>query len=104
MFFWNSVFLSYIKLCEKIKIKSNDNILASPFWYNPMITSTTLFFQIGLKTVGDIVDNNGCVLAQQEIQRAFNIQRINCLDYYCLKIVIDKFIKEHKIGDSFNFL
>ena len=31
--------------------------------------------------MGDIVDNNGCVLSQQEIQRAFNIQRINFLDY-----------------------
>ena len=41
------------------------------------------------------MDNNGCVLSQQEIQRAFNIQRINFLDYYRLKIVIDKFIKEH---------
>ena len=50
------------------------------------------------------MDNNGCVLSQQEIQRAFNIQRINFLDYYRLKIVIDKFIKEHKTRDSFNFL
>ena len=52
--------------------------------------------------MGDRVDNNGCALSQQEIQRAFNIQRINVLDYYHLKIVIDKFIKEHKTGDSFN--
>ena len=50
------------------------------------------------------MDNNGCVLAQQEIQRVFKIQRINFLDYYRLKIVIDKFIKEHKTGDSFKFL
>ena len=49
MFFWNDVFHSYIKLCEKTKIESNDDILASPLWYNPMISSNTLFFQIGLK-------------------------------------------------------
>ena len=54
--------------------------------------------------MGDIVDNNGCVLSQQEIQTAFNIQRVNFFDYYRLKIVINKFIKEHKTGASFNFL
>ena len=49
MFFGMMFFYSYIKLCEKIKIESNDDILASPLWYNSMISSNTLFFQIGLK-------------------------------------------------------
>ena len=31
------------------KLLKFDDILASPLWYNPMISSNTLFFQIGLK-------------------------------------------------------
>ena len=50
------------------------------------------------------MNNQGCVLGQQEIERTFNVKAINFLEYYRIKIVIDKFIKKHRCGDSFNFI
>ena len=41
--FWKDVLLSWVKYSNKVKIENNSDILASPIWYNPDISQTTLF-------------------------------------------------------------
>ena len=42
--FWKDVLLSWVKYSSKVKIENNSDILASPIWYYPDISQTTLFF------------------------------------------------------------
>ena len=106
--FWNDVFLSWAKLSETNKISNNNDILTTPLWHNPMISQNILYYprwyEKGIRTVGDIVNNHGSVMSQPEIQGMFNIQRINFLEYYRIKIVVDNFIKKHRNSASFNFV
>ena len=59
------------------------------------ISDEEIIFTGGMK-VGMMLENSYRI-------RTFNVKTINFLEYYHIKMVIDKFIKKHRCGDSFNF-
>ena len=71
--FWNEVFMSWIKFSENTDIKNNNDILSSPIWYNLLVSKNILYipkwFQSGILTIGDIVNEQGHVLDQKEIEK-----------------------------------
>ena len=83
--FWNEVLISWIKFSENIDIKNNNDILSSPIWFYPLVSKNILYipkwFQRGILTIGDIVNEQGHVLDQKEIEKKFNLSQINFLDY-----------------------
>ena len=69
------------------------NILYIPKW-----------FQRGILTIGDIVNEQGHVSDQKEIEKKFNLSQINFLGYHRVKICINIFLGRYRKGDSFNFI
>ena len=92
--------MSLIKFSENIDIKNNNDILSSPIWYNPLVPRNILYitkwFNRGILKVGDIVNKQGHVLDQKEIE-------IDFLDYHRVKFFVNIFLGKYRIGDSFNF-
>ena len=82
--------------------------MSSPVWYNPLISKSTIFLPMwyhnGIITVGDLLNEEGYVLEQNEIEKRYNLPKINFLDYYRVKLLINKFNKMYKKGDNFCFL
>ena len=105
--FWNEVFMSWIKFSENIDIRNNNDILSSPIWYNPLVSKNILYipkwFQRGILTIGDIVNEQGHVLDQKEIEKKFNLSQINFL-LHRVKICVNIFLGKYRRGDSFNFI
>ena len=42
--FWKDVFQAWINLCDCNKILNSNQLMSSPIWYNPKITSENLYF------------------------------------------------------------
>ena len=61
--FWKDMLLSWVKYSNKVKIENNSDILASPIWYNPDISQTSLFFpqwfKHGITYIGDLIKTTG---------------------------------------------
>ena len=57
-------------------INEYGDILSSPLWYNPLKSEHEVYFPSwfnkGIVTVGDIVDNRGTILEQKDTQKKFN--------------------------------
>ena len=103
--FWREVILSWKKFCENERLDGNEDILSTSLWYNPLLSKTELFFpkwyNRGIVTVGDIVDVNGNVLEQKDLEKKFDLPSINILDYYRVKILTNVFVKKHRKEDLF---
>ena len=64
-------------LCEHLSIETSEQLLSSPIWYNPRISATTPYFQKwfrhGIESIGDVVDNNGILITENELKDKFNL-------------------------------
>ena len=64
--------------------------------FNPKISRNKLFlpkwFSNGITLVGDILNNQGEILSQVQLEQKFAFQ-INFLEYYSVKIIIKAFLK-----------
>ena len=69
--FWNEVFDAWIELNNYCTIKTNEQLLTTPIWYNQIVSVTNLFFpkwiNKGIKTVGDIVGVNGASCIKENL-------------------------------------
>ena len=105
--FWKEVFLSWVKFVEIQTINENGDILSSPLWYNPLISEHEVYFSSwfnkGVVTVRDIVDNRGVVLEQKDIQKKFNFLNVNFLEYHRIKTLVNNFVKKYKNEDMFTY-
>ena len=87
--FWKDVLLSWVKYSNKVKIENNSDILASPIWYNPDISQTTLFFpqwfKHGITYIGDLIKNNWSFLSELKIEKIYGFEPTNFLEHFRLK-------------------
>ena len=106
--FWKEVLFSWIEFIKIEEPEGNTDIMSSPVWYNPLISKNTIFlpmwYKNGITTVGDLVNEDGYILEQNEIEERYNLPKTNFLDYYRVKLLINKFNKTYKKGNNFCFL
>ena len=99
--------MSWIEFIKGEEPKGNTDILSSPVWYNPLISNKEMFFPLwynnGIVTVSDLVNEEGYVLEQNEIERRYNLTKINFLEYYRIKLLINNFNKTYKKENNFTF-
>ena len=53
--------------------------------------------------VGDLIDNSGSILSIEEINTKFNLS-INFLEYFQVRLSVNKFISKNKKSDIFNYI
>ena len=106
--FWNEVIASWRKYLENDQIKSNEDIMSTPLWYNPVISKSELFlpkwYNKGIVTVGDILDMQGCVLDKKSLELKFQLPTLNFLDYHRVKTSTNTFVLKHKKENIFKAL
>ena len=104
--FWKEVLLSWEKFVAMDVSNDNNDIMTSPLWYNALISKNPLYiptwYNKGVVTVGDIIDITGCVLELKDLERKFNISKINFLEYYRVRQSINTFLKVYKNGNTFS--
>ena len=97
--FWKDVFLAWIKISRPIK--SNIELTSSVLWYNPDISDTPLFypswFRNGITFVRDVLNNEGQIMSEAEIENLYGFKFTNFLEYHRLKILLTRFLKKLKI-------
>ena len=103
--FWNQVLSTWVKFSENAVISDNNDILTCPIWYNPLISKNSFYFpkwyKNGISMVGDILNNQGQILEQREIERKYNLSQVNFLDYHSVKVSVSNFLAKNKIGNTF---
>ena len=79
--FWKDVLQAWVGLCENLSIETSEQLLSSPIWYNPRISSATLYFpnwfRHGIESIGDVVDNNGTLITENELKNKFKLPSVN---------------------------
>ena len=105
--FWVEIFQIWTNFCDKIDCKSEDDILASPIWYNPLISNQNLFFpkwfQSGIEYVGDLVDKNWHFIDNNCLKQKYNLTLNNFLEVYRLRHLVIKYISTCKVKHKANF-
>ena len=85
--FWIEVLQTWPNFCDKIPLKTENDVLSSPIWYNSNISNEKLFFPTwfkkGVECVGDVIDSNCNCLEQK-----YNIKQFIFLETYRLKWLI----------------
>ena len=99
--FWKDVLQAWVGLCENLSIETSEQLLSSPIWYNPRISSTTLYypkwFRHGIEAIGDVIDTNGILITEHKLKNKFNLPCINFLEMTRLKLLIKKYIQKCNI-------
>ena len=92
---------SIFDFCDKIPIKTENDVLLSPLWYNCNISNEKLFFPTwfkkGVECVGDIIDSNCEILDSNCLEQKYSIKQSNFLETYRLKWLIRKYISARNI-------
>jgi hypothetical protein len=95
--FWTEVFFSWNLLLSTHKCLNSIEILETPLWYNPQISSNTWFnkklYRLGLIVVRDILDENANLLNLNQLKLRFDISNMHFLEYLQLKNCVTKFLK-----------
>ena len=88
-------------LFENLSIETSEQLLSSPVWYNPRISSTTLYypkwFRHGIESIGDVIDTNGILITEHELKNKFNLPCINFLEMTRQNLLIKKYIQKCNI-------
>ena len=97
--FWKEVLDSWMQVSNSQKIDSLEKVLYSPIWYNSKIVPYDLYikdwFNKGIIYVKDILNLNGSMMTQQQLQNFYKINITNFLEYHKVKIVIEKFLNKN---------
>ena len=105
--FWKDVLNSWLRFIEVDEINGNIDILTSPIWYNPLISKETLYFptwyQKGVCVVGDLIDEQGHILDQKEIEKRYTL-KMSYLEYDRVRGLIMKFVRSYQKGNNFDFI
>ena len=103
--FWIEILSIWADFSDKDFIKTNADILSSPIWYNPKISSLSMYFskwfKAGIKYVGDIVGTNGTIMSLGEIENKYNIKISNFLEYMSVKSLCHSFVKTNQKDNNF---
>ena len=99
--FWKDVLQAWVGLCENLSIETSEQLLSSPIWYNPRISSTTLYypkwFRHGIESIGDVIDTNAILITEHKLKNKSNLPCINFLEMTRLKLLIKKYIQKCNI-------
>ena len=102
--FWKNVLSDWNSLLDKIILRTNNDLLVTPLWYNPKICANMYFpkwCNIGIIFLADILNENGIILPLQDIITKFPSLRTNFLEYYKLKHEITNFISHNQKSNNF---
>ena len=104
--FWVDVIKNWQIILRKQKPKSNCDIMNCSLWYNPKISKEPLYisswFKGGISLLGDILNVEGKIEPIEVLQNRYNIN-CNVLDYFRVKLSLQKFIKNCNLVESFNY-
>ena len=99
--FWKDVLQAWVNLCDSNKILKSNQLMSSPIWYNPRITSENLYFpnwfKQGVECIGDLISVTGMFINTNELQNKFNITEPNFINTIRLKNVITKYVKSQNM-------
>ena len=95
--FWQDVFEGWKTMLATSQIRSTEDILKAPLWYNPLISEEPFYlpdwFQRGVITVSDVISNNK-VATYDEICQKFSCH-FNYLNYLTVKFKINIFLTKY---------
>ena len=95
--FWKDVLQAWVNLCDCNKISNSNQLMSSPIWYNPKITSENLYFpnwfKQGVECIGDLVSPTGMFINPKELENKFNINEQNFINIIRLEKIITKYVK-----------
>ena len=101
--FWKEVFTILINVLDKDQLCHKNELLISPLWYNPKIFKNAFFipkwFSSGIGFVSDVLDDQGVLLTQQQLEQKFSVN-INFLDYYRVKFSVGLFLRNNSNLDG----
>ena len=102
--FWLDVFDSWQIVSDASILKSGEDILSSPLWYNKNIAKYTLYLQNwhdkGILYVKDLLDSNGNFLSSTALSTNYGFHVNNFLDYYKIKILVNKFLLQNNFDPT----
>ena len=96
--FWKDIFQNWILMCTSNTVSCNQDILHSSLWFNNQISVNKLFFPDwfvnAISTVADI-GSAGNIMDIESLKIKYHI-RINILNYYTIKKLVNKFLESIK--------
>ena len=97
--FWIDVFKAWKEVSENNKIISKEDIVASPIWYNCKLSTNPTFFphwfRKGIIFINDVIDCNFRFLSLQSLNTLYNINELDFLNYYKIKLQVESFLSKH---------
>ena len=101
--FWISVLHAWNILFQKYKPCNLEQIMSTPLWYNPKMSTENLYlptwYKKGIRTFSDVIDSDGNFITAEELRKKYSFSNINPLDYICVKGLTKKYLKETKVND-----
>ena len=77
--FWKSVLNSWVQLLQKVKPKTNNDIISSVLWFNVDLQDNDLYLaewdRMGIRFIGDVIDKKGRPLQFNELKEYYSIQQ-----------------------------
>ena len=98
--FWKDVFSSWVIFLRTVTPMNDLDKLSVPLWYNKDISQENMYFANwaanGVLFPVDIIQEDGNLMTLTDIQTHFDLS-INFLDYYRVRLNLEKFIKHTNI-------
>ena len=98
--FWKDVFSSWVIFLRTVTPMNDLDKLSVPLWYNKDISQENMYFANwaanGVLFPADIIQEDGNLMTLTDIQTHFDLS-INFLDYYRVRLNLEKFIKHTNI-------
>ena len=84
--FWKSLLISWIHLLHNVTPETYNDIMSSVLWCNTDSNDNDLYFaewdKLGIRFVGDIVDEKGRLLKFGELKEQYSIPETSIYGYY----------------------
>ena len=95
--FWNDVFEAAYNILENQQLKTSNQILTTPLWYNKKLSNETFcishWYKNGIQSISDVLDDNGKFMSLDTMKNLYSLREINFLHYLRVKSICNELLK-----------
>ena len=98
--FWKDVINAWQAVAESCLVRTLDDLLNTPLWYNKHISKSTLYYpkwhEKEIRFLRNFLSERNAPLPMEDLKKKYHLQNINYLEYYREKLLVKCYLSKNK--------